>query len=101
MLLLGACRSASAGFLLFLRLLPVPCGRWRRVSCLPQIASETFPKAHRPFPVPARFSPDVEGTLQTLARETPLSILIQFCGKFYIDTREIPRRAERRRILGM
>src|SRR6202049_267983 len=55
---LGACHSASAGFPPYLPLLPALCGMRRKAAYLPQTASGIFPAALRPFPVPARSSPD-------------------------------------------
>src|ERR1700730_11915210 len=56
--------SASAVFLLCLLPAPVPSGKWLKVACLPQKALETFPRALRPFRVPARSFPDAGGNLQ-------------------------------------
>src|ERR1700730_10528179 len=62
----GASRSASAGFPLCPRPAPVPSGKWLKAACLPQKASQTFPRVLLPFQAPARSSPDAGGNLQIL-----------------------------------
>src|SRR5580700_7281118 len=60
----GASRFVSAGFPLCPLPAPVPSGKWLKAACLPQKASETFPRALRPFRVPVRSSLDAGGNLQ-------------------------------------
>src|SRR5579863_6468135 len=60
----GVSRSASAGFPLCLLPAPILSGKWRKVACLPQKALGTFPRALRPFQVPARSFPNAGGNLQ-------------------------------------
>src|SRR5260370_19215169 len=62
----GASRFSSAKFAACRRPVPAPCGRWRRDACLTRKGSKTFLKARLPFPVPGRFFPVAEGTLQIL-----------------------------------
>src|SRR5438445_4535053 len=69
---LAAFRSVLTESLLSLPHPPVVFGRLRKVACLLQIASETSPSEPPLFPVPERFSPDAQGTLQT----SPIKLLL-------------------------
>src|SRR5207248_512794 len=75
----GVSHSVSAEFLPCLRLPPAPYGTTRKAAYLPRRASETFPEALRPFPVPEQFSPGAGGNLQIWARRSSYAIVSQIC----------------------
>src|SRR5512146_2710512 len=77
-----ACRSASAGFLLFLPLLPVPCGRSWRAACPLRKGGGPFPGECLPAQDHQQSSLNVAGTLRISAFRSSTDILTRFASRW-------------------